>query len=81
MHKNMDVGKRILGLLLTVCMVVGMIPPIPAKADDAVSVTLYTDQSCQVPVQNSTYTYNGTQFKPYVLVQKGGQEVEPVSTR
>lgn len=76
MRKNMDVGKRILGLLLTVCLVMGLIPPMPAKADDAVTVALYTDQSCQVPVQSSTYTYNGTQFKPYVLVQKDGQSVD-----
>ncbi len=69
MHKNMDVGRRILGVLLAVCMVVGLIPPIPAKAADSeYTVRLWTDESRSTLVDDTTYSYTGESVTPYVEV-------------
>ena len=35
MRKYKDVGKRILVLVLSVCMIAGVLPAIPAEAADA----------------------------------------------
>lgn len=47
MRKYKDVGKRILVLVLSVCMIAGVLPAIPAEAADAFpsngSITLGAD--------------------------------------
>lgn len=78
MQRNKDVGKRILGLLLTICLVTGMIPAMPARAaaPDNVKITLYTDSTRSTVVDpESTYTYDGTAKQPYVVVEQDGVEL------
>lgn len=78
MQRNKDVGKRILGLMLTICLVVGMIPAVPARAaaPDNVKITLYTDSTCSTVVDpDTTYTYDGTERRPYVVVEQEGKKL------
>lgn len=71
MRKYKEVGRRILGMVLAVCMVIGLIPPLPAQAATSIAaatVTLYKDADLREAVQDTTYTYTGTVIKPYVKV-------------
>lgn len=71
MSRYKDVGKRILGLLLAVCMVAGLLPAIPAKAADSYTIKLWTDESKTEMVTDATYSYTGSEITPYVEVLDG----------
>lgn len=73
MRRNMDVGRRILGLLLAVCLITSAMPPIQifAAGESGYDVRLYTagpETEGREIVGPATYTYNGTPFEPYVEV-------------
>lgn len=76
MRKYKDVGKRILVLVLSVCMIAGVLPAIPAEAADAFpsngSITLGADANGATATENDTYTYTGQEVKPAVAVQIDG---------
>ena len=71
MRKYKDVGKRILVLVLSVCMIAGVLPAIPAEAADAFpgngSITLGADANGATATGNDTYTYTGQEVKPAVI--------------
>ena len=70
MRKYKDVGKRILVLVLSICMIAGVLPAIPAEAADAFpsngSITLGADANGATATGNDTYTYTGQEVKPAV---------------
>lgn len=76
MRKYKDVGKRILVLVLSICMIAGVLPAIPAEAADAFpgngSITLGADANGATATGNDTYTYTGQEVKPAVTVQIDG---------
>lgn len=76
MRKYKDVGKRILVLVLSVCMIAGVLPAIPAEAADAFpgngKITLGADANGATATGNDTYTYTGQEVKPAVTVQIDG---------
>lgn len=80
MRKYKDVGKRILVLVLSVCMIAGVLPAIPAEAADAFpgngSITLGADANGATATGNDTYTYTGQEVKPAVTVQIDGETLK-----
>lgn len=79
MYKYKEVGKRILGMVMAVCLVLGLIPPVPVRAATdiaATTITLYRDPEMTEEVDESTYTYSGNKIEPYVKVEYNGQTVE-----
>lgn len=73
MRKYKDVGKRILVMVLTICMFVTLIPELPAWAADNFPsngvITLGADANGAVSSGNDTYVYTGQEVKPAVQVQ------------
>lgn len=80
MRKYKDVGKRILVLVLSICMIAGVLPAIPAEAADAFpsngSITLGADANGATATGNDTYTYTGQEVKPAVTVQIDGETLK-----
>lgn len=80
MRKYKDVGKRILVLVLSICMIAGVLPAIPAEAADAFpsngSITLGADPNGATATRNDTYTYTGQEVKPAVTVQIDGETLK-----
>lgn len=78
MRRYKDVGKRILGLLLTVCMLTGLLPAIPAKAEDSYTIKLWTDENKTEMVTDATYSYTGSEITPYVeVLDAAGISIDP----
>ena len=77
MYKYKEVGRRILGMVMAVCLVLGLIPPVPVRAAStniaATTITLYRDPEMSEVVDESTYTYSGSKIEPYVKVEYDGQ--------
>ncbi len=74
MHKYKEVGKRILVLILTVCLAATMLPEMPVYAESSIqntTITLYKDNTYTTPVTSTTYTYTGSAITPYVQVKDG----------
>lgn len=66
---------------MTVCLVLGLMPaPLMVYAasisDLASSITLWADAACTAnPVGTTTYTYNGSEIRPYVKVLNGSTQL------
>lgn len=73
MRKYKDVGKRILVMVLAVCMFVTLLPQMPAWAADNFPsngvITLGRDANGAVSSGSDTYVYTGQEIKPEVQVQ------------
>lgn len=74
MCKYKEVGKRILALILMVCMIASLMPTMTLHAESSIqntTITLYKDAAFTTPVTSTTYTYTGTAITPYVKVMDG----------
>lgn len=73
MRKYKDVGKRILVMVLTICMFVTLFPQLPAWAADNFPgngvITLGKDVNGAVSSGGDTYVYTGQEIKPVVQIQ------------
>lgn len=77
MHKYKEVEKRILAIILMICMVVSLLPDMPVSAATDIdiknaTITLYTDAAYTSQVSDSSYTYTGSAYTPYAKVTYNG---------